>query len=572
MAEPEATQDGEAPAGAPSAPALDLATLRGFQVLPAADAAPEANRLDDETLKLELAKEFAARATRLAEAVDEALALGADGTIRWLGDPIAKLVAGEEALRPRAVILADEALSAEGGEAVRRRVALWLEAHVRKALGPLIALAEPETVPEGVRDLALKLAQSLGVLERERVRAQVKGLDQDARGALRKMGVRFGAFYIYVPALLKPASRTLCTQLWALLRGDADQEAVAERLLHLASSGRTSFAVEPSASGEIYRVAGFRLCGDRAVRVDIVERLMDLIRVALPRPTRSGTRASTEGVGDGFVVTTQMTSLTGCSGESFASILSSLGFAGHKVKKSEFVAAARQAAAEAAAAAPTPAQDGEGGRPQAASDAAAATSAGDAAPVESAPCGDAGDGAAAPPPAPAPESPPEEAASPAGEEKPGEDELIEIWRPAPRRARHTGRDHGRPPRRPEAAAPAEQRAAPHDAARKSRRERRRPAGPRPAPAEGARADPDPPGGAQAPAAAPGREPRRPHWRRDAPKGGGADDARAADPARAEKARERPPPPEPRKPSVNLDSPFAKLLDLKPLLKPRDTTK
>ncbi len=102
------------------------------------------------------------------------------------------------------------------------------------------------------------------------------------------MGVRFGAFYIYVPALLKPASRTLCTQLWALLHADAEKQAIAERLLHFASSGRTSFAVEPPASGEVYRVAGFRLCGDRAVRVDIVERLTDLIRAALPRPTPLG--------------------------------------------------------------------------------------------------------------------------------------------------------------------------------------------------------------------------------------------------------------------------------------------
>jgi ATP-dependent RNA helicase SUPV3L1/SUV3 len=258
MAEAEATQDGEAPAEAPPVRALDVTNIRGFQILPGASEAAEASQLDDETRRLELAKEFAARATRLAEAVDDALVLANDGTIRWLGDPVAKLVAGEETLKPRAVILADDALAAEGREAVQQRVALWLAAHVRKALGPLLLLAEPEpeAVPEGAREIAVKLAQSLGVLERERVKAQVKALDQNARGALRKMGVRFGAFYVYVPALLKPASRTLCTQLWALVRGDADKEAAAERLLHFASSGRTSFAVEPPVSGEVYRVAG----------------------------------------------------------------------------------------------------------------------------------------------------------------------------------------------------------------------------------------------------------------------------------------------------------------------------
>ncbi|MGD0562949.1 MAG: hypothetical protein ABSA66_07650 [Roseiarcus sp.] len=613
MAEAEATQDSDAPAGAPPARALDLTNIRGFQVLPVANQVlavaneePEANPLDDETRKLELAKEFAARATRLAEAVDEALVLANDGTIRWLGDPVAKLAAGEEALKPRAIILADEALSSEGREAVQQRVALWLVAHVRKALGPLFLLAEPESVPEGVRDLAVKLSESLGVLERERVKAQVKALDQNARGALRKIGVRFGAFYIYVPALLKPASRTLCTQLWALRRADAEKEAVAERLLHFASSGRTSFAVEPPASGEVYRVAGFRLCGDRAVRVDIVERLTDLIRAALPRHGQSGPGAATDEGGEGFVVTNQMTSLTGCSGEHFASILRSLGFASHKVKKSEFLVAARKTAAEASAAAPPPpaqneesgplhaatdaAPNEESGQPETATDAAQTTSAGETAPQpsaaadESAPSEtastegsaphDGDEGAAATPAAAAQAGDAQEGVSPAEEEKPVEDELIEIWRPAPRRARHAGRDHRRPLRGGEAAAPAEGHAQPQEAQpRKPWRDRRHAGGPRQTQPEGARpADPNPSGGAQRPPAEPAREARRPSWRRDSSKGSRNDDSRAAEPPSADKARPRPPPPEQRKPSVNLDSPFAKLLDLKPLLKSRDTTK
>jgi ATP-dependent RNA helicase SUPV3L1/SUV3 len=595
MAEAEATREGEAPAGPPSARALDLTSIRGFQVTPAASEEPAANRLDDETLKLELTKELAARAARLAEAVDDALALGADGAIRWLGDPIAKLAAGEEALKPGAVILAHEALSAEGREAAQRRVALWLVAHVRKALGPLIELAEPESVPEGVRDLALKLSQSLGVLERERVKTQVKALDQTARGALRKMGVRFGAFYIYVPALLKPASRTLCTQLWALLGADADKQAIAERLLHFASSGRTSFAVEPPASGEVYRVAGFRLCGDRAVRVDIVERLADLIRAALPRPTRSEARAPTEEDGAGFVVTNQMTSLTGCSGEHFASILRSLGFASRKVKRSEFLAAARRAAAAAASASasPSPAQSEQSGQPEAAGDAAAtmiaeqgaptaAAAGGEPAPsqsqetsAESAPPVESGDGALAPPPAAAETSEAQGGVSGADEKKPDEDELIEVWRPAPRRPRHAGRNRPRPSRGVEAAAAPVEGAAPPQQTppRKPWRDRRHAAGPRPAPPEAAKpSEQNPPGGAERPAAEPTREARRPSWRRGSPKSSPIDDGRAAAPTSADKTRPRPPPPEQHKPSVNLDSPFAKLLDLKPLLKARDTTK
>ena len=257
-----------------------------------------ADGLDEAARKEALVQALAARAARFAEAVDDALTLASDGTIRWLGDPIGKLIVGVGSLEPGATLLADEALPSEGREAAERRLSLWIAAHLHKVLGPLIALADAHGAPEAARSVALKVSQALGVLERERVKAEVKALDQEARGALRKLGVRFGAHYIYVPALLKPAARTLCAQLWALAQPGVDQEG-AERLLHFAASGRTSFAVEPPASAELCRIAGFRLCGDRAVRVDIVERLSDLIRAALPRSPTPGPADEA----DGFVVT-----------------------------------------------------------------------------------------------------------------------------------------------------------------------------------------------------------------------------------------------------------------------------
>jgi ATP-dependent RNA helicase SUPV3L1/SUV3 len=65
------------------------------------------------------------------------------------------------------------------------------------------------------------------------------------------------------------------------------------------------------------------------VRVDILERLADLIRPAVTyRPgVTPGSPPSGAADGDGFVVTVAMTSLAGCAGESFASILRALGYA-----------------------------------------------------------------------------------------------------------------------------------------------------------------------------------------------------------------------------------------------------
>src|SRR6185295_8823358 len=75
------------------------------------------------------------------------------------------------------------------------------------------------------------------------------------------------------------------------------------------------------------RTIGYRVCGERAIRVDILERLADLIRPALAwREGSSGVKPAGAFNGFGFTVTGAMTSLTGASGEDFASILRSLGY------------------------------------------------------------------------------------------------------------------------------------------------------------------------------------------------------------------------------------------------------
>jgi ATP-dependent RNA helicase SUPV3L1/SUV3 len=78
---------------------------------------------------------------------------------------------------------------------------------------------------------------------------------------------------------------------------------------------------------DAYRVLGYRQCGERAVRVDILERLADLIRPALAwRETSPGEKPPGAFDGRSFVVTQAMTSLTGSAGEDFASILRALGY------------------------------------------------------------------------------------------------------------------------------------------------------------------------------------------------------------------------------------------------------
>ncbi len=303
-----------------------IGRLDGFMFTPESSAAgSEAKALAGAAQKA-LAGEINARATRLAHAADGQFVLARDAIIRWVGQPVAKLVAGEEALKPRLRILADEQLSGAPRDGVQARLELWLKSHVERVLEPLFRLVAAEDVTGIARGIAYQLIEALGVLERQKVVEEVKGLDQPSRATLRKYGVRFGAYHIYLPALLKPAPRVLATQLWWLKHADAETQAP-EAMEQLAASGRTSIAVNKDFSADVYRIAGYRICGGRAVRVDILERLADLVRAALAwRPGAAGHKPAGAIEGFGFTVSVGMTSLAGCSGEDFASVLRSLGY------------------------------------------------------------------------------------------------------------------------------------------------------------------------------------------------------------------------------------------------------
>ena len=475
-----------------------IGRLAGFQfAADSASAGPEGKALRAAAQKA-LAGEIDARAAKLGHASDEQFVLASDGSIRWQGEPVGKLTAGDDVLRPRVRILADEHLAGASRDAVQARLDLWIKAHIEKLLGPLLALGSAEDITGIARGVAFQLTEALGVLERSRVAEEVKGLDQEARAALRKYGVRFGAYHLYLPNLLKPGPRALAVQLWALKDATPDTKGL-DDVPHLAASGRTSFPADKDVPKALYRVVGYRVCGERAVRVDILERLADLIRPALAwRPASPQPKPPGAVQGGGFTVTVNMTSLTGTSGEDFASVLRSLGYRIEKKPKPVEAAPAptSEAAVTEASAAETPVEaaqtdTAEATPPETVEAGVApvaeltpeptAAAAEPAAAIEAAP--ETPVSAATAPVAPEPNADAapstEQAAEAKAEEKPAEPEMIEVWRPGrppeerrqrPPRREGQGERRPRPDRRPrpqvaaqngaQAAAPAAAAAAP----------------------------------------------------------------------------------------------------------------
>ena len=169
-----------------------------------------------------LAGEIAERAEKVATSPNGDFVLASDGTLRWRGAVIARIADGDSVLKPRLILLADDALATGPRERVQARIDLWLANRVETLLKPLFDLGAAESLSPAARGIAFRLVENLGVVDRAEIAEEVRGLDQESRAGLRALGVRFGAHHIYVPALLKPGPGALLAVLWSVKHGGLD--------------------------------------------------------------------------------------------------------------------------------------------------------------------------------------------------------------------------------------------------------------------------------------------------------------------------------------------------------------
>ncbi|MBY5522474.1 helicase-related protein [Rhizobium leguminosarum] len=332
--------------------------LSGFRFTPVAGTdGPDAKAVQAASQKA-LGLEFEARAARMHAAGNSDLVIGSDGLIRWLGDPVARLSGSDHIMRPRVILLADEQLTGNARDHVAARIERFVNHHISTVLKPLDDLSRAEDLQGLAKGLAFQLVENLGVLFRRDVTEEVKSLDQEARASMRRYGVRFGAYHIFVPALLKPAPAELITLLWALKNDGLDKPGYGD-LIPVLAAGRTSVVTDPSFERMFYKLAGFRFLGKRAVRIDILERLADIIRPLLQ--WKPGQNNRPEGAYDGrrFTTTTAMLSILGATLEDMEEILKGLGYRADAVKAEEASVhlAAQDAASVPAASAQTTAEE-----------------------------------------------------------------------------------------------------------------------------------------------------------------------------------------------------------------------
>ncbi len=437
--------------------------LEGFRFRPD-DSAADSELKTLKTASLQaLQAHFAHRADKFYNAPDTEIDVTDQGGLMWGTDAVGRLEPGPDALSPQTRAFVDESCDPAIAEKVARRLGHWIERRVKALFEPLTAMRDDPAMTGLARGVAFQMVENLGVMQRRQIADDVKALDQEGRSLLRKHGVRFGQHHVFMPALLKPAPTRFRILLWSLFSKFDDFPSAPP-------PGLVTIAAQPGAPEGFYTRAGYRLCGQRALRIDMLERLADILR---QRDARAGFEASPD-----------MLSITGCTLEQFADLMRGLGFVAERGERPKGArAAAPTPDATPAAAAPAvegPAVEGPTVEAPTVEAGPAAEAATEGAPQENVsaeapspepsvaetPIAEAPEAAAeSAPPAPPVAEPSEPAGEPAEaaadetaateaaaeppETRPGEVETFYTFRTAPRRA----------PRRREDVAPREQRGA-----------------------------------------------------------------------------------------------------------------
>ena len=286
--------------------------LEGFRFKQDASATPDAAKTLAQAALQALKPEFHLRADRFYNAPDTELDFTEQGGLMWGTNAVGKLVKGAEPAKPAVEAFVDEEAGPEVVEKVRRRLQHFIDRKVAAQFDPLLAMGRDEALTGLARGFAFRLSEAMGVLPRDAVAAEVKELDQDARGALRKHGVRFGQFTIFLPALLKPAPTRLRLVLWSLWNG----------LQEFPESPPPGLVTIPNVAEvpkQHYTLAGYHPAGTRAIRIDMLERLADILR-------QKDSRA-------GFEATPDMLSITGMTLDQFSDLMGGLGYKGEKAER-----------------------------------------------------------------------------------------------------------------------------------------------------------------------------------------------------------------------------------------------
>lgn len=246
--------------------------LEGFNFVADAEARDSGGRDLLAAANKALRRDAGERVRSFLAAGDDAFTLDERGFVRWQGQPVGKLIAGDTPLGPRVSILPADLLEARHRDDVRRRLQGWVDAYLTRALAPLCALRDAP-LTGAARGLAFELVLRLGCVARRDVTAQLDALGKRDRGALHALGLHIGQAAVYMPALRAQESTALRALLWACANGKEPAE-IRAAIPRQRSIPRGAASLPAG----FYNACLYLLTGPVVVRADCLEGLAGRLR------------------------------------------------------------------------------------------------------------------------------------------------------------------------------------------------------------------------------------------------------------------------------------------------------
>ena len=208
---------------------------------------------------------------RILQIIDTGLIeLKDDFKIYWKKYPIAKLISGSDYLNPQINLIVDDMIENDEKLKLYNYLQKWINDKIKIELKSLLDLKNIKENNSELRALSYHLYENNGVVKRENVSSYLKKLDQEERAKLRKIGVKFGRYHIFLFKLFKPNSVSLRILLWKIFN---------EKDLNLfpPTFGLNFLEDKNNISKNFMLLCGFEKFDNFFVRIDILERLFILI-------------------------------------------------------------------------------------------------------------------------------------------------------------------------------------------------------------------------------------------------------------------------------------------------------
>ncbi len=241
-----------------------------------------------------------------------------DFKIYWRNDPIAKLTAGSDYLNPKIDLIIDEMIENNERNNLNDYLNKWIIKKIETELNSLIELKNIKEESPELRALAYRLYENNGVIKRSNISEYLKKINQDDRKKLRKLGVKFGRYHVFLFKLFKPSSVSLRILLWKSYNNN---------FLNLSppTFGLNFLNDMRSANKDFMLLCGFEKFDDIYVRIDILERLFLLIFNSKKDDKNE------------VKVVPEMLNLLGCSKENFKKLLKKMDYRIYEKEKEFFI-------------------------------------------------------------------------------------------------------------------------------------------------------------------------------------------------------------------------------------------